>query len=281
MTGTLYVVATPIGNLNDISPRALATLQAVSAIAAEDTRHTRSLLQHFAITKPLISLHQHNEVQRTTELLARLTQGETIALVSDAGTPLVSDPGQSLIAAAQQAGVTIVPIPGPCALVAALSAAGFPADQFVFAGFVPAKASARNSYLETLAHESRTIVFYEAPHRIIASITAMLDIFGTQREAVIARELTKTFETIKRASLADLLMFLQNDSHQQRGEFVIVVAGAAQTTQVTQSFSAQQVLEILLAELPVKQASKLAAEITGESRNVLYDLALSLKKTTM
>lgn len=273
--GTLYVVATPIGNLDDITARALKVLREVSLIAAEDTRHSARLLQHFGIETPLAACHEHNERDHGGRFLSRLLSGEDVALISDAGTPLISDPGFHLVRSAQAAGVRVVPVPGACALIAALSAAGLPSDRFSFEGFLPAKASARRGRLEGVREESRTLIFYEAPHRLLESLEDMRGVFGGERQAVLARELTKTFETLKGASLAELCAWVAADANQQRGECVVLVGGW-QPPEGEDSVSAEavRVLELLLAEMPVKRAAALAAEITGVRKNLLYQEAL-------
>lgn len=273
--GTLYVVATPIGNLDDITVRALKVLREVSLIAAEDTRHSARLLQHFGIETPLAACHEHNERDHGGRFLSRLLSGEDVALISDAGTPLISDPGFHLVRSAQAAGVRVVPVPGACALIAALSAAGLPSDRFSFEGFLPAKASARRGRLEGVREESRTLIFYEAPHRLLESLEDMRGVFGGDRQAVLARELTKTFETLKGAPLAELCAWVAADANQQRGECVVLVGGW-QPPEGEDSVSAEavRVLELLLAEMPVKRAAALAAEITGVRKNLLYQEAL-------
>ena len=273
--GTLYVVATPIGNLDDITARALKVLREVSLIAAEDTRHSARLLQHFGIETPLAACHEHNERDHGGRFLSRLLSGEDVALISDAGTPLISDPGFHLVRSAQAAGVRVVPVPGACALIAALSAAGLPSDRFSFEGFLPAKASARRGRLEGVREESRTLIFYEAPHRLLESLEDMRGVFGGDRQAVLARELTKTFETLKGAPLAELCAWVAADANQQRGECVVLVGGW-QPPEGEDSVSAEavRVLELLLAEMPVKRAAALAAEITGVRKNLLYQEAL-------
>lgn len=275
--GKLYIVATPIGNLQDITHRALAILQHVDVIAAEDTRHSRTLLQQFAINTALLSLHEHNEQQRSKELIEQLRAGKNIALISDAGTPLISDPGYQLVQAAQLADIVVVPIPGPCAIITALCAAGLPTNRFCFEGFLSAKSSARKQALQTLQHETRTLIFYESPHRILATITDMKTIFGADRPAVIARELTKAYETIHAATFAELLLWLQADANQQRGEFVILVHGAAAVDTQLLTPEHLQLLKTLLVELPIKQAVRLAMQITGINKNLLYTMALALK----
>ena len=274
MSGQLFVVATPIGNLGDLSPRARETLAAVDLIAAEDTRHSRHLLAHFGIRRPLVALHEHNERERSGQLIERLRAGESVALISDAGTPLISDPGYRLVRAAREAGVPVVPIPGPSALIAALSVAGLPTDRFVFEGFLPAKAQARRSRLQVLAGEPRTLVFYESSHRIQAMLGDLAATFGAAREAVLARELTKQFEQIEGGRLDQLCAWLDADEHHRRGEFVVLVAGAP--PEEAEAGDARRMLEILLRELPVKRAAAVAAELTGRRRNELYRLALAL-----
>lgn len=276
--GVLYVVATPIGNRADITQRALDVLGAVARVLAEDTRHSGTLLRSLGIATPLVSLHEHNEQAQVDGLLARLRAGEDLALISDAGTPLISDPGYRLVRAARQAGVTVVPVPGPSALIAALSVAGLPTDRFVFEGFLPPKAAARRGRLQALAAESRTLVFYEASHRIQECLADLAEIFGAGREAVIARELTKSFEQVQSATLAELNAWLAADANRLRGEFVVLVAGAPAAEEADIDPEARRVLDILRRELPVKQAAALAAEITGARKNALYQLALAEAK---
>ncbi|MFF7106626.1 MULTISPECIES: 16S rRNA (cytidine(1402)-2'-O)-methyltransferase [Pseudomonas] len=273
--GTLYVVATPIGNLDDMSARALKVLANVSLIAAEDTRHSVRLLQHFGIDTPLAACHEHNERDEGGRFITRLLAGDDVALVSDAGTPLISDPGYHLVRQARAAGVQVVPVPGACALIAALSAAGLPSDRFIFEGFLPAKTAGRRARLEQVREEPRTLIFYEAPHRILECLEDMEAVFGGERPALLAREITKTFETLKGLPLAELRAFVQGDSNQQRGECVVLVAGwVAPDDEQAISVEAQRVLDLLLAELPLKRAAALAAEITGVRKNLLYQLAL-------
>ena len=273
--GVLYVVATPIGNLDDISARALRTLSEVALIAAEDTRHSSRLLQHFGISTPLQACHEHNEREQGGRFLARLQAGEDIALISDAGTPLISDPGYHLVRQARAAGIRVVPIPGTCALIAALSAAGLPSDRFIFEGFLPAKAAARRTRLALLREEPRTLIFYEAPHRILECVEDMQAIFGGERLALLGRELTKTFETLKGLPLAGLREWIAADSNQQRGECVLLLAGwEAPPGEPAVGAEALRVLDLLLAELPLKRAAALAAEITGVRKNLLYQAAL-------
>ncbi|MGK8707813.1 16S rRNA (cytidine(1402)-2'-O)-methyltransferase [Metapseudomonas otitidis] len=273
--GKLYVVATPIGNLDDISPRALRTLREVALIAAEDTRHSIRLLQHFGVTTALAACHDHNEREQGGRFVARLLAGDDVALISDAGTPLISDPGYHLVRQARAAGIEVVPVPGPSALIAALSAAGLPSDRFIFEGFLPAKAAARRGRLDLLKEEPRTLIFYEAPHRVLESVQDMASRFGKDRHAVLARELTKTFETLKGAPLGELAEWIAADSNQQRGECVLLVTGwQAPEGEDAISGEALRVLDLLLGELPVKRAAALAAEITGVRKNLLYQAAL-------
>ena len=276
-TGTLYVVATPIGNLGDITLRALDVLKQVDAIAAEDTRHTIGLLRHFGISKPLMAVHEHNEQQSADGLLKRLQAGESIALVTDAGTPAVSDPGAVVVHAVRSAGIKVVPVPGASAVIAALSAAGIVQPGFCFEGFLPASGSQRRKRLEVLKSMPVTLVLYEAPHRILECVQDLQSILGGERLLTIARELTKTFETIHTASLTDTVDWLQADSNQQRGEFVLLVhAVPAEKTQGLDD-NTQRILKRLLLELPLKQAVALATDITGHKKNELYDAALALK----
>jgi 16S rRNA (cytidine1402-2'-O)-methyltransferase len=273
MSGTLYIVATPIGNLADLSTRARAVLQRADLIAVEDTRHSGRLLQEIGSRAALLSCHEHNEAQRTKVILARVQQGDTVALISDAGTPLISDPGFVLVREAHRRGLKVVPVPGPSALIAALSCAGLATDRFVFEGFLPAKTGARQQRLAELASETRTLVFYEAPHRILACAGDLCDIFGAAREATLARELTKTYETLVHGTLQSLRDLLQQDENQQKGEIVLVVAGAARREQALDA-AAEHTLRILLEDLPLKQAAALAARLTGLKKNLLYDVAL-------
>jgi 16S rRNA (cytidine1402-2'-O)-methyltransferase len=276
--GLLYVVATPIGNLEDFTPRAQRILGEVDLIAAEDTRHSNKLLAHYGILTPVTAFHEHNEREKTTELVALLQQGRRLALISDAGTPLVSDPGYRLVRAAHAAGVRVVPVPGPCAAIAALSASGLPSDRFAFEGFPPAKGMARRSWLERLASEPRTLVFYESPHRIVESLADMTTVFGAEREAVYARELTKQFETVRHAPLGELARWVAEDSKQQLGEIVVLVHGLSAVDDSAADAEGARVLRILLKSLPVSQAAALAAEISGRKKNELYGLALRLRE---
>ncbi|RYY74139.1 MAG: 16S rRNA (cytidine(1402)-2'-O)-methyltransferase [Gammaproteobacteria bacterium] len=273
-SGVLYVVATPIGNLADMVPRAVETLQTVSLIAAEDTRHSARLLAHFDIKTPTVAYHDHIDEHRTEQLISRLLNGEKIALISDAGTPLVSDPGYRLVRSAREKGVQIVPIPGACAMVAALSAAGLPSDRFAFEGFLPAKQIARTSQLESLASDTRTLIFYEAPHRVLETLQDMIAVFGAEREVVVAREITKTFETIEGGKLSAIAEWVAADSNQQRGEIVLMVHGASKLDSVEISAEHERIMRLLLEEMPVKQAASLGAKITGLKKNFLYDWAL-------
>jgi 16S rRNA (cytidine1402-2'-O)-methyltransferase len=270
----LYVVATPIGNLNDITLRALEVLKAVDWIAAEDTRHSQRLLNHFGIKQRLLSLHEFNENKRAAEIIKRVEDGQSVALISDAGTPLISDPGYPLIAKAQAKKIKVVPIPGPCAAISALSVSGLPTHQFVFEGFLPPKGEKRVKRLKMLTDETRTMIFYEARHRIVNLLELLVEVFGGERQACLARELTKTFETIFQATLKEIASFLDNPD-QQKGEFVVIVAGIEKREE--SMVEADKVLTILLAEVSVKQAVKVAQKLTGISRQTLYGRALELK----
>ena len=272
--GILYIVATPIGNLADISARARDTLSAVSRIAAEDTRHTAQLLRALGLEKPLLSLHEHNERERTAALVGDLLNGNSLALVSDAGTPLVADPGFALVRAAQEAGVRVVPIPGACAAIAALSVAGLATDRFCFEGFLPARPAARRARLDGLKGEQRTLVFYEAPHRIAETLADLLAAFGSRRVAV-ARELTKLHETVYHGDLAALAARAEVDPDLRRGEIVVVVDGAADAPG-DGAAELERLLRALLADLPVSRAVDIAVEISGARRNVAYKAALRL-----
>ena len=274
------MVATPIGNLGDITLRALETLKSVDAIAAEDTRHTSGLLGHFGISKKLIAVHQHNEQQSAEALLLRLQAGENIALVTDAGTPAVSDPGAIVVNVLQKAGIKIVPIPGASALIAALSASGITNNSFHFIGFLPASGSQRRKVLESLKAQTSTLVFYEAPHRVIECVEDLSLVLGENRRVTIAREITKTFETIHHCLLAEAKNWLTNDPNQQRGEFVLLVETADETDDNAADIEAERVLRLLLADLPLKQAVSLAVEITGAKKNWVYELALAIKSQT-
>jgi 16S rRNA (cytidine1402-2'-O)-methyltransferase len=282
--GRLYVVATPIGNLGDLSPRARAVLSECALIAAEDTRHTGVLLKHFGIETPQISLHDHNEQQRAPELILRLRQGDSIALVSDAGTPAISDPGFELVRAVAAAGFEIVAIPGPCAAIAALSIAALATDRFCFEGFLPARGAARRKRLQSLSTEARTVVLYEAPHRVRETLEDCVAVFGGERSATVAREITKMHEVAYRGSLRDLTARATEDADFARGEIVLVVAGAPQATADEErgadghGGALDRVLRILLTELPLKQAAHLAAQITETRDNEAYRRALHIKQ---
>tara|TARA_R110002050_G_scaffold57423_1_gene128840 strand:+ start:52178 stop:53029 length:852 start_codon:yes stop_codon:yes gene_type:complete len=272
----LYIVATPIGNLADMSQRAIEILQSVDVIAAEDTRHSGFLLQHFAIKTPSVSLHDHNEQQRSETLLARLQQGESIALISDAGTPLISDPGYKLVSLVREHGIPVIPVPGSCAVIAALSASGLPSDRFSFEGFLPPKQGARVQTLEKLASDTRTLIFYDSPRRLQSTLLDMVTIFGGERRACLARELTKLHETINTKPLAELLDWVTNDTNQQRGECVLLVDGAKQHQDASE-VEVNRVLSLLLKELPVKKAAAMASSLLGISKNNAYDIALKLQ----
>lgn len=274
VAGTLFVVATPIGNLQDMSPRALQVLKDVRLIAAEDTRHSARLMQHFGIDTPMTACHDHNERDKGERLVERLLAGDDVALISDAGTPLISDPGYHLVRQAREAGVRVSPVPGACALIAALSAAGMPSDRFAFEGFLPAKAHGRRQRLQALAAEDRTWMVYEAPHRLLECLQDMQQVLGDARRVLLARELTKTFETLRAAPLSELVKWVAGDSDQQRGECVLVVEGAPAPQADEVGDEALRVLDLLLAELPLKRAAKLASEITGVRKNLLYQIAL-------
>jgi 16S rRNA (cytidine1402-2'-O)-methyltransferase len=275
--GTLYVVATPIGNLEDLSVRSARVLAQVDLIAAEDTRHSAKLLQHYGIHTKVVSIHEHNERAQTPRLLEMLHAGKSIALISDAGTPLVNDPGFHLVRAARAAGIAVVPIPGPCAAIAALSVAGLPTDRFAFEGFPPPRATARRAAFDALRGEPRTIVFYESSHRILESLGDMATAFGSDRHAVLARELTKKFETIRDGTLVELRDYLARRPAEQQGEFVVLIQGARESHDVALDADTDRVLQVLLADLPLKEAVKLAARLTGAHKNRLYERALSLK----
>lgn len=279
-SGTLYIIGTPIGNLKDMSTRAIETLRSVHLIVAEDTRHSLPLLKHFSINIPLLSLHDHNETQRTAPLLKRLQQGESIALISDAGTPLISDPGYSLVHEVKKCNVRVVPIPGPCAAITALCAGGLPTDRFIFEGFLPKKLSLRKSRLMALQAEERTMVFYESPHRLENFLKEALAIFGRERLAVIARELTKLYETIKQDTLSVLANWIMQEKNNKRGEFVILIAGKKheKIPEETAYNHLEQILKILLETLPLKQSVIIATKITGFKKNVVYNAALKYQK---
>lgn len=278
-SGILYVVATPIGNLGDLAPRALQVLRSVAFVAAEDTRHTGLLLSHFSISAQLVSLHEHNEARAQEALTRRLQAGESGALVCDAGTPLISDPGYLLVRNARAQGIPVRPVPGPSALIAALSVAGLPTDRFVFEGFLPRTKPARQSRLQELCAEPRTLVFYEAPHRLNATVRDMFHVLGSERQVVLARELTKRFESTVSGTLEELLQAIGEEADLARGELVLVVAGAPAFERVSQDeVEGLRVLKILMDEVPLKRAAALAARITGARKNVLYRAGLQLQK---
>ncbi|HMM45340.1 MAG TPA: 16S rRNA (cytidine(1402)-2'-O)-methyltransferase [Candidatus Macondimonas sp.] len=275
--GVLYVVATPIGHLGDLSARALAVLKDVDLIAAEDTRHTRALLTHFGIRTALISMHEHNEDRQIAGLLERLRDGAAIALVSDAGTPLISDPGYGLIHAAAAAGVPLSPIPGPCAAIAALSVSGLPTDRFVFEGFLPARSAARRAHLQGLAREPRTIVFYESPRRMVDVLSDCADVLGVDRAACVGREVTKRFETFYRGTLGELRTAIGGQSEPLRGECVLIVAGSATEPALGDTVEADRILIDLVGQLPASQVARLMDRWFGGGRAHWYDRAITLR----
>jgi 16S rRNA (cytidine1402-2'-O)-methyltransferase len=275
-SGTLYVVATPIGNLADMVPRAVQTLQSVSVIACEDIRHSKKLLGYFSIDTPCIAYHDHTDQRSANKILNRLGGGEDVALISDAGTPLISDPGYRLVAQARSQGVSVIPIPGACAAISALSVSGLPTDKFRFVGFLAAKTAQRKNVLETLKPVPDTLVFYEAPHRICATLKDLMDVFGSHRIAFMAREITKTFETYIYGTIGELFEKVSADSNQQRGEIVLVLAGNVVNND-SLSADTGKILKLLIKELPLAKAASLAAKITGGDKKQLYQLALTLK----
>jgi len=271
----LYLVATPIGNLSDITQRAIEVLSQVDIIAAEDTRHSQKLLSHLGISTRMLAYHEHNEDSVTARLVSEMAAGKSVALISDAGTPLISDPGYRLVVEAHDNAIKVVPVPGVCAAIAALSAAGIATDSFTFAGFPPAKQGARVQFFSLYARHRQTLIFYVSCHKIIDTLQDMLTVFGHERELTFARELTKTFETIKRSTLAEIVQWVAEDSNQRKGEIVLVVEG--DRSPQTDSAQVDEYLSILLAELPVKQAVALVVKMTGESKNDVYKRALELK----
>lgn len=275
-TATLYVVATPIGNVTDITLRALHLLALSDVVACEDTRKTGALLQRFGLSKQTIAAHQHNEREVAEKIVERLQAGQRVALVSDAGTPGVSDPGARIVDVVRAAGLNVVPLPGPSAAITALSASGLINDRFHFVGFLPAKAKGREAALAPLVRETSTLVFYEAPHRIVDCVEALAAAFEPGRQVVFARELSKMFEEVHRCELKDALAWVKADQHRERGEFVVLVAGAVEASDA-EDVEAERVLQILLSECSVKQAANLAAQITGRKKNALYDRALQIK----
>ncbi len=274
--GTLYIVATPIGNLDDMSPRAVRVLSGVDLIAAEDTRHSRPLLAHFGIRTPTIAFHEHNERHLAADLLGRLQQGAAVALICDAGTPLVSDPGYLLVREAHERGIAVSPVPGPSAAVCALCAAGLPTDRFAFEGFLPRAPGQRRASLQRLQGEARTLIFYESAHRLLRTLQDMRDVFGAQRRALLARELTKLHETLLSGSLDVLCERVASDPLQSKGEMVLVVHGEDESDRRS-AVEAERVLGILVRELPLKKAVSLAAKVTGAKKNWLYEKALEWK----
>ena len=273
-SGRLYIVATPIGNLQDFSPRAISTLQQVDLIAAEDTRHSGYLLKQHDINTHCIALHEHNERQSAEKVIQSVKAGKNIALISAAGTPLVSDPGYHLVKLAHEAGIQVTPVPGPSAMITALSAAGLPTDRFCFEGFVPSKSGARKNFYQSYQNETRTMVFYETPHRIVDSLVDLCEALGPERVVVLARELTKTFETIHSDSAGNLLAWVKADPNQQKGEIVLVVQGCSKPRTKEISPETERILRLLMAELSLKQAVKLTVEITGERKKGVYRAAL-------
>ncbi|MDX1491217.1 MAG: 16S rRNA (cytidine(1402)-2'-O)-methyltransferase [Pseudohongiellaceae bacterium] len=275
-TASLYIVATPIGNLGDMTSRAIEVLKNVDLIAAEDTRHSARLLQHFGIGTQMRAYHDFSDDARVESLLEKVQSGRSVALISDAGTPLISDPGYRLVVRARELGIGVVPIPGASALTAAISVAGMPSDRFVFEGFPNAKSVSRIKQFEALGAESRSIIFYESPHRILESLADMQKVFGGERKVSICRELTKTFETVFTDSFDKVIEWMQADANQQRGEFVVIVAGLPKAEEEGLDEESLRILTILLEEFSVKQASALAARITGLKKNFLYQKALEL-----
>ena len=276
MESGLYVVATPIGNLGDISHRALEVLRDVALIAAEDTRHSKRLLSHFSIDTPILSYHEHSDARAVERIGDCLAAGESVALVSDAGTPLISDPGYRLVREVQDQGFAVIPVPGACAAVAALSVSGLPTDRFLFEGFLPAREGARRNRLLELQRESATMVFYEAPHRLLATLETLGEVLGGEREGAIAREITKTFETVRRGTIDSLLEFVTADHHQQKGEIVLLVSGWKQEQGEDSLAPETAALLLRLArELPAAKASAIVAEHTGLRKRLLYDYLLA------
>ncbi len=278
MSAQLFVVATPIGHLDDMTFRAIDILKSVSIVAAEDTRQSAQLFKHYNISTQITACHDHNESNKIEQLVQKLLAGDDIALISDAGTPLISDPGFKLVRAAQEHGIRVVPVPGACAAIAALSAVGLPSDRFSFEGFLPSKASQRISQLEKLKNETQTLIFYEAPHRILECVKNMAEVFGEDRPVGFAREITKTFETIKKMTLKDLVSFIENDHNQEKGEIVLVIGGAPEKTDLEQE-KLDELLKRLLQDLSVKAASQLAADLTGVKKKVAYQRALELTQS--
>lgn len=276
LPGVLYIVATPIGNLADMTYRAVEVLGMVDLIAAEDTRHSKKLLTHYGINTPMMALHEHNERERSNEIIALLRAGKQIGLISDAGTPLISDPGYQLVAAVRAAGLSIVPVPGASAVITALSIAGLPTDRFCFEGFLPSRKAARDRQLAALRDETRTLVLYEAPHRIKAALTSICEILGADRRMVLMRELTKLYETTQAGMCAELLEWLEQQPEQQKGEYVLVIAGAPAREVAQFNLDNDTLLGMLLEKMSLKDAAALAARLTGAGKNELYQRALQL-----
>lgn len=274
--GILYIVATPIGHLGDLSLRAVDILAQVDLIAAEDTRHSQKLLQHYHIRTPLLSLHDYNEDKKSVQIIKELIDGRNLALISDAGTPLISDPGYRLVREAKQAGIEVCPIPGPCALIAALCASGLATDRFRFEGFLPSKSGTRRHYLDALVNEQVTLIFYEAPHRILDCLADMITVFGQDRLAAIAKELTKQYENIKMGSLIELQEWLLSDPALQQGEFVVLVNGKSMSISEQQESDLIATLTLLLKELPLSQAVRICSQLTKVNKNKVYQLAVTL-----
>ncbi len=275
--GTLYIIATPIGNLDDISSRAITILNEVKYIAAEDTRQSKKLLNHYGITTQLVSHHKFNERKSEHTLINFLRAGNDIALISDAGTPLICDPGVGIVRLCHESGIKVVPVPGPSALIAALSVSGVISDKFVFEGFLPEKKSLRRKLLETMRNETRTMAFFEAPHRIMDSLNDLNNVFSADRQVVIARELTKKFETIYRGTVGEVREKLGADNIQQKGEFVVIIEGT-QAPMTSSQINSEKLLSLLLPALPLNKASGIVAEVTGESKNTIYKMGLEIQK---
>ena len=276
MSGILYIVATPIGNLSDITIRAVEILKKVDAVLAEDTRHTKKLFDHYEIDSPLVAFHEHNENEKVNYILAQIGSGKSLALVSDAGTPLISDPGYNLVLEAKKNGISVVPIPGPSALIAALSSSGIESNNFTFFGFLPSKQSARLRLLKTKKSLNETIIFYESPKRILAALMDMLEVFGEKRQVCLAKEITKSFETILNDNLVNLIEYLTSDSSHQKGEFVIIISPANKVDLDEAQVQLEKILPILCAEMGASQAAKLAAKITGIDKKHCYKRAINL-----
>ena len=278
MIGELYLVATPIGDMTDIAPRALGILSTVDIVAVEDKRRSSRLFSHFGIKTPMISYHDHSAEKQVKKIIDELLCGKSVALISDAGTPLISDPGYKLVNAAKDKSIKVSPVPGPCALIAAISASGLPSDRFIFEGFLPSKSVPRITKIQNISADSRTIIFYEAPHRILETLIDMIKVIGPSRKIVLARELTKTYETFISGTLESVLQIIEKDLNQQKGEIVIVLAGADSSEKKIETQDSKRILSVLLEELPLKQAVSLGSKITGTQKNIFYKLALDLKK---